>query len=340
MLSAIYQLRSPRQFEIAFQDIELDESGVIVRPTHLSICNADLRYYQGNRPKEVLREKLPMALIHEGIGTVMYDPTGTFKKGETVVMIPNQPTEEDSVIEENYLRSSKFGGSSTDGFTQEYVKLSADRLVTLPDNINKNVAAFTELVSVSYHAISRFEEMAHARRETVGVWGDGSLGYITALLLKKWFPKTKVIVLGIDEDKLSEFTFVDETMLVNQIPEGFSIDHAFECVGGGASSQVINQAIDYINPEGTISLLGVSEELVPINTRMVLEKGLFLFGSSRSGRKDFEGLIKLWKNNPEIIDYLEHIVGAVINVRGISGIVEAFETDIHKVMGKTIMVWE
>ena len=71
-------------------------------------------------------------------------------------------------------------------------------------------------------------------------------------------------------------------------PEGLTIDHAIECVGGDASQKAIDQMIDLIQPEGTIALLGVSEYAVPINTRMVLEKGLHLYGSSRSGRADFE----------------------------------------------------
>jgi Threonine dehydrogenase and related Zn-dependent dehydrogenases len=340
MLSAVYQLRSPRQFEITFQDITVDDSNVIVRPTYLSICNADQRYYQGLRPKEILRQKLPMALVHEGIGEVVYDPTGTFTRGEAVVMIPNQPIKDDDIIAENYLRSSKFSGSSMDGFMQEYIKVAADRLVSLPANINKKVAAFTELVSVSFHAILRFEEIAHTRRERIGVWGDGNLGYITALLLKKRFPESEVVVMGMEENKLSDFTFADETILVNQIPADVQLDHAFECVGGNASSKAINQIIDYLKPEGTIAILGVSEDLALLNTRMILEKGLRVFGTSRSGRSDFEGLIKLWEDCPEIIDYLENLVGSVITVRKVSDMVKAFETDIHKVIGKTIMVWE
>lgn len=62
--------------------------------------------------------------------------------------------------------------------------------------------------------------------------------------------------------------------------------------------KLINQIIDYINPEGTISILGVSENPVAINTRMILEKGLRMFGSSRSGRKDFEKTIALYQSNP------------------------------------------
>lgn len=340
MLSAVYQLKRPRQFEMSFRNITLDREHVIVRPTYLSICNADQRYYQGTRGEEVLKKKLPMALIHEGIGKVIYDPTGTYEVGQDVVMIPNIPCEKDDIIAENYLRSSKFRASSTDGFLQEYIETTPDRLVLLPDGINKSVAAFTEIVSVSYHAITRFDKTAHARRETIAVWGDGNLGYITSLLLKKRFPESRVVVFGVNENKLMDFTFADETYRIDEIPEGFVTDHAFECVGGSASAKAINQIIDYIQPEGTIAILGVSEDPVAINTRMVLEKGLRILGSSRSGREDFVALVELYKQNPDIIMYLENIVGSQIKVRGVKEIMQAFETDIHKLIGKTIMVWD
>lgn len=340
MLNAVYQLKRPRQFEMVFKDITFDQEHVIVRPTHLSICNADQRYYQGNRPEEVLRQKLPMALIHEGIGKVVYDPTDEFNPGDYVVMIPNLPTEEDRVIAENYLRSSKFRGSGTDGFMQEYIKTVPDRLVKLPEGINLTVAAFTEIVSVSFHAIDRFMKTAHQRRDVIGVWGDGNLGYITSLLLKSQYPDIKVYVMGVNESKLNDFTFADGTYLVNELPKDFAIDHAFECVGGNGAPRAINQIIDYIRPEGTIGILGVTEDLAPINTRMVLEKGLRIIGSSRSGRKDFVNLVELYKEKPEVVEYLENIVGEQIVVRDMKDITRAFEMDIHKLIGKTIMVWD
>lgn len=339
MLNAVYQLKAPRQFEVVFKDVELDQEHVLVRPTHLSICHADQRYYQGTRAEEIMRKKLPMALIHEGIGKVAYDPTGTFQAGDKVVMIPNHPVENDKIIGENYLRSSRFCGSSKDGFMQEYVSCRPDRLVMLPDGINPVIAAFTEIVTVSFHAVSRFIRFSHERRDAVGVWGDGNLGYITSLLIKKMLPKTKVYVFGVNESKLNDFSFADETYLTSEIPENLKMDHAFECVGGMASSKAINQIIDYVEPEGTIAILGVSEDPVPINTRMVLEKGLRVFGSSRSGRADYEGLMKLYEENPDIVSYLENIVGTQFQVNGLKDISEAFETDIHKLIGKTVMIW-
>ena len=211
MINTVYQLVAPRRFEIKYSDIDLNNNKVIVRPTYLSICNADQRYYQGLRDAEILRKKLPMALIHEAIGEVVRDPSGNFKTGELVVMVPNTPVEEDDIIAENYLRSSKFRASGFDGFMQEYVEITPDRLVRLPQDIDRTVAAFTEIVSVSVHAIGRFDKIAHKRRNIVGIWGDGNLGYITAVFFKTMFPETKLYIFGVNPDKLQDFTFADAT---------------------------------------------------------------------------------------------------------------------------------
>ncbi len=337
MISAVYRLVAPRRFEIAFEDVNLFGENAIVRPTNLSICNADMRYYLGTRDAKVLKEKLPMALIHEGVGEVISDPSGTFKKGEKVVMVPNMPVEEDDYIAENYLRSSKFCGSSMDGLMQEFVEISPKRLVKLPDNIDMNVAAFTEIVSVSVHAISRFEKISHERRDVIGVWGDGNLGYITSLFLKYTFPESKLVVFGTIREKLNDFTFADETYLVNEVPDDFTMDHAFECVGGNGSPIAIEQIIGLIKPEATISILGVSEYPVPINTRMILEKGLRVFGSSRSGVKDFQKTVDMYEKHPEIVEYLGNLVFDASEIRTISDIKAAFEKDTKKSFGKVVM---
>lgn len=339
MLNTVYRLVAPRRFEAAFQNLALTEDTVLVRPEYLAICHADQRYFQGNRSVEVLREKLPMALIHEGIGRVVYDASGEFQKGQRVVMIPNIPTEEDAVIAENYLRSSKFCSSGFDGFMRDYVTLPKTRFLPINESIPDEVAAFIELISVSYHAISRLEAFRHERNEVIGVWGDGNLGYITSLLLKTMHPERKVVIIGVNQEKLSSFTFADEMYQVDKLPEGFTIDHGFECVGGIYSERAINQMIDVIQPEGTMSILGVSENNVNINTRMILEKGLRLFGSSRSGRSDFKAVVELLSENPSLCRYLGTLVHSVLEINDILDVVKAFEQDQQKQMGKTIMKW-
>ena len=62
MLNTVYRLVEPRRFEAQFTNIDISQDDVLVRPTHLSICHADQRYYQGTRAKEVLEKKLPFWL--------------------------------------------------------------------------------------------------------------------------------------------------------------------------------------------------------------------------------------------------------------------------------------
>ena len=167
MINIVYRLKSPKFFEESIDEVELD--GVIVRPTHLSICQADQRYYQGSRPANILDEKLPMALIHEAIGEVVFDSEGNFKSGDMVVMIPNTPFGED-VYSPNYSYSSKFRGSGFDGFTSDLVNLPEDRVVKIPDDFNLNVSAFIELISVAYQGISKFKQMAKSCFPNLKYW--------------------------------------------------------------------------------------------------------------------------------------------------------------------------
>ncbi len=339
MINAVYRLIAPRLIDVAYKEIEVNKDSLILRPLYLSICKADQRYYQGMRSQSVLREKLPMAMIHECVAQVVCDKSGKFSVGDLVIPIPNIPTEKDDYVAENYLRSSHFMSSGYDGFLQDYIVMPADRIVPAPDGISLNVLAFTELISVSVHAITRFERFAaRSRIETIGVWGDGNLGFITSLLLHYLYPAVKLCVFGTVHEKLSYFTFADEVYHVDDIGD-IKVDHGFECVGGAGSRPAINQIIDCINPEGVISIMGVSENFVDINTRMMLEKGLCMFGSSRSGYADFKRTVDILKQYPEIAQYYESLVGDVVEVRKISDIHKAFELDIKRNFGKTILKW-
>ena len=140
---------------------------------------------------------------------------------------------------------------------QDLVALDADRVVKLPESIDNHVAAFVELMSVSVHSILRFKNFSHGRRNNIAIFGDGNLGFITGIFLKSMLPESKLSIFGVNEDKLASFSFAENTYNVASELKNISFDHAFECVGNAASGQAIEQIIDFINPEGTISLLGV-----------------------------------------------------------------------------------
>ena len=337
MINQVYRLIGTKQIRADFVDLKLDEDSVLVRPTYLSICAADQRYYTGSRGRVVMKEKLPMALIHEGVGEVVYDPKNEYKAGTNVVMIPNTPMEVNDVIKDNYLRTSKFRASGFDGFMQNVVKMRRD--LVIPFETSPKTAVLLELMSVTVNAIENFAEKAHSKKDVLGVWGNGNLGFITALLLKKEFPESKIILFGVNEEKMSYFSFVDESYQVNNIPADLRVDHAFECVGGRASETAINQIIDYIHPQGSITLMGVSEQPVAINTRMVLEKGLTLLGDSRSSYSDFKHAVEILDGYSDVREYLSTIISEEVVVKTIADMHRAFENDLNNSF-KTIMKWE
>ena len=116
MINYVYQLLTPGLISVKYKEMNLRDK-VIVKPTYMAICHADQRYYLGNRRAEKLKQKLPMALIHECVGRIVFDPTNNYKVGQKVVLIPNVPSKtHNKDMYENYEKGSKFLSSGIDGF--------------------------------------------------------------------------------------------------------------------------------------------------------------------------------------------------------------------------------
>src|SRR5699024_11111995 len=122
-------------------------------PYIVSVCHADLRYFSGNRRKEALEKKLPMALFHEGLGIVNQSFHPDFVKGDRVVIVPsipgfvlnNIPKEEccdncQSGGSRNYCLNGEFLGSGYDGIGQSNLVISGENLVKVPEEIDDSVA--------------------------------------------------------------------------------------------------------------------------------------------------------------------------------------------------------
>ena len=323
MINTLYKLKSPRVIDSFYENIDLHESDILIRPEMLSICKADQRYFFGMRDAAVLKKKLPLTLIHEAVGRVLSDPSGKFEKGETVVLLPNIPGTGDRA-DENYRLDSRFRSSKADGFMQELIALPESQIVRY-GNIETEIASFTEFISVGVHAVNTYLKKRKNPPRRIGVWGDGGLGYIVSALLKYYLPDVSVAVIGVHRTKLELIQFVDELYTIDEIiPGKVWFDDVFECVGGQPSENAISQMIDVIEPEGTMMLLGVSENPVAINTRMVLEKGLTLTGRSRSGRDSFEEAVHILETNKKFQRRMKPLISSVVDIESIKDINEAF----------------
>lgn len=337
MINRIFQLIKPGFISVKYIDESFLGDKVIVKPLYVSLCHADQRYYLGKRDPKVLEKKLPMAPIHEACGEVVFDPTNTFNVGDKVSMIPNTPPDDyDESFYENYVKGSYFLSSGHDGFMREFVKISPNRLVKFND-IDLSVASILEFISVGFHAFDRFEKNSSNDKETITVFGNGSLGFIMANVLKYKLPNSKIVVVGRNLEKLKMFSFVDHVYSSDDIPTDFYTNHAFECAGGPGSEDAINSIIKYIKPQGSVMLMGVSENKVAINTRDILEKGLTLIGCSRSGRKDFIEAVKMLENK-KIQNRFKTIVFEDDEIKNIDDIHRFFKNDLNAPF-KTVAKW-
>lgn len=323
MINSQFKLTAPFMIERFCESINFEKDKVLVRPQMLSICKADMRYYFGMRDAKVLKQRLPMALIHEACGTVLHDPSGEFKRGDKVILLPNIPGKE-SHESENYRIDSKFRSSKADGFMQETLNLPASQIVKYTD-IVPETASMIEFISVGVHAVKSFMHIMKYQPKNIGVWGDGALGYVICGLLKHYMPETNVYVMGINRAKLALFQFVEERWTIDEVPNEVIFDATFECVGGAASGSAIAQMIDTIHPEGIMMLLGVSEEPVPVNTRMVLEKGITMLGRSRSTREDFVDSVEILEKDIKLAKRMKMLVSEVMTIQNIGDIHEAFQ---------------
>lgn len=336
MINSVYQLVAPRTIMVKFSNVPIN-ANVIVRPTMMSICNADQRYFQGKRDPEVLRRKLPMALIHEASGKVLHDPTGTFEVGDPVVLVPNVPGIEQVNIFENYSKGSKFCSSNLDGFMQEFISISPNRLIRC-EGIPQTLSAITEFISVAVHAYRRFKGYVTRSKPSIAVIGDGSLAYTLSCVLDYYLPDAEISVIGHNREKLLLFSFVSECFLSNEVPSELCFDHFFECAGGDGAIDAIDLAITHANPQATLNLLGVSEYPVPIFTRFVLEKGMTLIGCSRSGYYDFKEALSMMRDSAtqSRLAKLVYLDDSVIDVKDIKRV---FSTDLQTPF-KTVFPWE
>lgn len=343
MFGKSFKIVAGKRFDLYLEELISREGEALVKLDYAAVCKADLRYYLGARDERTLGLRYPMNLLHEAVGTVIKDQSGIFQIGDKVVLAPNILDEDrercencvcdDPNLGENYCPQAKFASSNHDGFSREFISYPVGNLIRIPDGLEQSLAVYTELISVTMATYRRLNLVGD---EMIAIWGDGVLGYILASSLKL-LHKGRIIAIGKHESKLKEFP-VDKYYFINdrEIAKE-NIQIAYECVGGGGSSSAINEAIDTVLVGGKIVLTGVAEDNVPINTRKILEKGLSLYGVTRSSIADFEKSVRLFADQ----DFKENIEKLIIDQVEINNIIDfynVFEKELaNRDLGKYIM---
>ncbi|MDR6553318.1 alcohol dehydrogenase catalytic domain-containing protein [Paenibacillus qinlingensis] len=337
VVSRAYRLVKPRDVQDIVIEHEVHDWEVVVEPKIGSVCHADLRYFTGQRRAEALARKLPMALIHEGIGTIIQSKNPHVQPGQRVVIVPNlqgyliKGLNQDQCCEtcrgnkgNNYCTHGRFLGSGMDGIAQSRLVVPAASAIPIPAEVPDEIAVLTELCSVSYQALSHVAD--RLTNANIVIFGDGPVGYLAAAMLQHVYKVDldRITVFGAVPEKLEKFDCPNRKLVQEyDFSSGTSYDIALECTGGKFSEGAINQAIDVLNPGGHLILMGVTEERVPINTRDVLEKGLTLKGSSRSSIEDFIPVLHAMKDPTCQATLSKLLPSAIIEIKSNEDFAEA-----------------
>lgn len=343
MFGKSFKIVEPKRFDLYVEDIICADDEAIIKIDYAAICKADIRYYLGNRDKKTLGLKYPMNLLHEAIGTVILDKTNKFKTGDKVVLVPNIIPKtikkyphcvcDDPNLGENYCPQAKFASSNCNGFSREYINYPIENLIKIPGEVEYKPATFAELISV---AISAYRRLSLLGNESIGIWGDGILGYIFCATFNK-IHNGEIIAVGKHENKLKKFPVYTYYKTGNKNIVSENILVAYECVGSNVSSFAINEILDNILVGGKVVLTGVAEDVIPINTRKILEKGISISGATRSNVNDFEKALTLLKDESFRKD-ISKLILKEIQIRDIVDYYRAFELELNnKELGKNIL---
>ncbi|WP_085524365.1 galactitol-1-phosphate 5-dehydrogenase [Tuberibacillus sp. Marseille-P3662] len=253
------------------QDIRFEESpkpvidksdDVIIKVKAVGICGSDISRYKKLGPYVE-----GMTFGHEFAGEVIDvgpDVDENIKEGARVAACPTFYCGQCESCQKGELsRCEKLTviGARHPGAYAEYVKLPANNIIPLPDNVDYDTAALIEPSSVVAHGFYRTSIQPGAQ---VAVMGCGNIGLL-AVQWAKIFGAKKVYAIDIDDSKLEVANKVGADVLINSLEQpaheqineytsGCGVDLAVESAGAPATSA---QVLSLPKKGGEVVFMGI-----------------------------------------------------------------------------------
>jgi len=267
----------------------------LLRVRRVGICGTDLHIFQGH-----LDHRVPKGGVigHETFGEVVEAPgTSGFASGDRVVVEP--------VVCCGACRACRMGASylcyqlkvlgvDLPGGMREYWAVSASRLLRVPDSISDDHAALIEPLAVAVHDVKRADVK---RGDAVLVFGGGPIGTLIALVARHRGARVAVAELNpFRLDILEAFGLervgpgTDVVKWADQWTDGTGVDVAFEVTGNPLAARTV---ADVVRVWGTVSIVAIHAEPVPVNLYQMFARELVMHGSRLYARADWEEAIRL-----------------------------------------------
>jgi (R,R)-butanediol dehydrogenase / meso-butanediol dehydrogenase / diacetyl reductase len=268
---------------------------VLLRVRRVGICGTDLHIFQGH-----LDHRVPAGGVigHETLAEVAEAPAGAgFVPGDRVVVEPLRFCGRcrACAMGASYLcYNLKVLGVDLPGGMQEYWAVPAPRLLKVPDSLPDDHAAMIEPLAVAIHDVAR---AGVKPGDAVVVFGGGPIGALIAQVARHRGARVVVsevnafrleLLRGLGLEVIGPGT--DIVKFVDGWTGGEGADVSFEVTGNPAAVRLMTEVV---RVWGTISIVAIHAEPVPVNLYPMFARELNMHGSRLYAREDWEEAIRL-----------------------------------------------
>ncbi|RQW63313.1 zinc-dependent alcohol dehydrogenase [Vibrio viridaestus] len=273
--------------DIRIEDIaedELKDNSVRVKVTAAGICGSDLHNFKTGQ----WLASVPVTPGHEFCGTItdIGSNVENFAIGDQVVADSRAYCGQCPACEAhqfNHCESLGFVGEVCNGGFAQFVTIDEKSLIKVPTNVAPSIAVLSEPLGVALRVVN---QLSPERGDAVKVYGGGTIGGLTALLLQELYQ------CRIDLEEPNS----DRKQLLSDIIDLDTVERYHCAVDATGVPAVINEIISNIQAGGKVALVGLPHANKEIDILSIVEKEIQLIGCS------------VFQNEQhQIIDFLERL---------------------------------
>ena len=334
MKASIYQ--GNKSFSIIEKELEAPgDREVRIKVAYAGVCGTDMHIFHGMMDKRV---PMPMTIGHEMSGEIeaIGAEVNDLSVGDRVVVRPldDRLAKPSDNGYHHICADLKFIGIDSPGCMQQYWTVPDFTVHKLPQDIDLQLAALIEPLSVATHDIRLSGIKAG---ETAVVLGGGPIGLLVALVAKE--AGANVIVSEINSKRIHKAKELGlmavnplEADLVGYVAERTEnklADVVFEVSGVQAAVDIMTEVAGI---RGRIVMVAIHGQPRPVNLFKFFWKELQLIGARVYEREDYEKAIKLVSSGKLPLKKL------ITDIKPLTKIQEVFEGIDHAPDGMKVLM--
>ncbi len=275
---------------------------VLIKVVASGVCHSDLHLALGEW--DMLRPitKLPLVLGHEVTGVIeaVGEGVGDFKIGDRVgvpwLHWSCGECEFCLLGRETLCSKQQVTGCTVDGGFAEFVKAKASHTAKLPDNLSFEQAAPLLCAGLTVYSAMKKAEVRAGQK--VAIFGVGGLGHLAIQLAKA--KGAEVVAVDVADDKLELARECGADVTINAA-SGQAHKEIKKATGGGAHVVMVTSgsrvayetALRSIRKAGTLAIVGMAPEPVPLSTVAMVSGEFRIVGSAVGSREELREVLQL-----------------------------------------------